>query len=160
MLLRASMRQRVISTYSSSNSLIMIIHSLSRSAGSFPSNIARKMLAKNLNKGEQRLWKNEYVRVIRSDRILSTIQVKSSGTQTSSGSRPRPPPLPNAPPSSTDIALHNIGTYRGSSHARYSICYQCLISQVAPIPVPRTKGEKTWSFRATATSPDIFSFDS
>jgi len=65
---------------------------------------------------------------------------KSSGSQTSSGSRPRPPPLPNAPPSNTDIALHNIGTNRGPSHARYNIRYQCLSSQGARDPRVRRPG--------------------
>ena len=126
---------------SSSYSLIIIIRSLSRSAGSFPSNIARRMLATILNKGEQRsLEKDENVRIIRSGGPLPTIQVKSSGSQTSSGSRPRPLPLPNAPPSNTDIALHNIGTNRGPSHARYNIRYQCLSSQGARDPRVRRPG--------------------
>ena len=138
---------------SSSYSLIIIIRSLSRSAGSFPSNIARRMLATVLNKGEQRSWeKDECVRIIRSGGPLPTIQVKSSGSQTSSGSQ--------RSALHTDIALHNIGTNRGPSHARYNIRYQCLSSQGDRVPVPRVKGERTWGFRAIAPSPEFFSFDS
>ena len=56
---------------------------------------ARRIMATILNQGEQRSWKDECVRIIRSGGPLPTIQVKSSGSQTSSGSRPRPPALPN-----------------------------------------------------------------
>ena len=108
---------------SSSYSFIIIIRCLPRSAGSFPSNIARRMLATILNQGEQRSWKDECVRIIRLGGPLPTIQVKSYG------SRPRPTPLSNAPASKTNIALHNIGTRSGPSHARYNIRYQCFSSQ-------------------------------
>ena len=133
---------------SSSYSLIIIIRSLSRSTGSFPSNIARRMLATILNNGEQRSWeRDECMKIIRSGGPLPTIQVKSSG------SRPRPPPLPNAPPSNADIAQHDNGTNTGPAHARYN---QCLNSQGDRVPVHRVKGERIWSFRAIAPSPALF----
>ena len=127
---------------SSSYSLIIIICSLSRSTGSFPINIARRMLATILNKGEQRsLEKDECMKIIRSGGPggpLPTIQVKSSGS------------LPNALPSNTDIAQHDNGTNTGPAHARYN---QCLNSQGDRVPVHRVKGERIWSFCAIAPSP-------
>jgi len=148
---------------SSSYSLIIIIRSFPRSADSFPSNIGRRMLATILNKGEQRSWeKVECVRVIRSGGPLPTIQVKSSGLQTSSGSRPRPPPLPNAPPSNTNISLHNTGTSSSPSHARYNIRYQCLNSQGARVPRVRGPGvsvPRTFSSNFLPLTVNVESFE-
>jgi len=73
------------------------------------------MLATILNQGEQRLWEDECVRVIRSGGPLPTTQVKSFGSQTSSGSRPPPPPLPNAPASKTAMLLGKEPVLRGKT---------------------------------------------
>jgi len=94
---------RIISTHSHSRRLIILLATrlssfvvFPRSAGSLPSNIARRMSTTFLKQYEQRSLKDELKRVIRSGGPLPTIQVQS---QTSSGSRPRPPPLSSAPAS-------------------------------------------------------------
>jgi len=112
----------VISTHSHSRRLIILLATrlsssfvvFPRSADSLPSNIVRRMSTTVLIQYEQRSLKDESLRVIRSGGPLPTIQVQS---QTSSGSRPRPPPLSHSPTSKPNIALHNSGTSSGSSHA-------------------------------------------
>jgi len=75
-----------IANNSSSYSLIIIIRSLPSSASSFPSNIARRMLAKILIQGEQRSFEDECLRLIRSGGPLPTTQVQSkTSSGTSSG---------------------------------------------------------------------------
>jgi len=130
----SSTSAHVISIHSHSRRLIILLATrlsssfvvFPRSAGSLPSNIARRMSTTFLIQYEQRLLKDELLRVIRSGGLFPTIQVQS---QTSSGSRSRPPPLSNAPAFKPNIALHNFGTSSGPSHAS-SIATSVLVPRV------------------------------